>query len=263
MRLSALAEHLRARGLRVVTAGDWINRGSGAFAPRGVVIHHTGPWSTVQGMVDLCIRGRADLPGPLCQVVLAPDGTCHVVAAGRANHAGAGGWKGLGGNGSVAGIEAVHSGAKGTPWPADQRAAYPRAAAAICELIGAPADMVCAHREWAPNRKTDPVNIDMHTFRLEVAAFLAEWSRPAVPMEVPPMVEVPYEIVGKVVAHLKAPGGGVWVLTEPGAIYAFDCDDKGAPSRHDYWGDRKARRLEPLGEGYSVIASDASHYDYP
>lgn len=178
MRLTNLDGRLRDRGLTVVTHGNWLERGSLVFHPRGVVCHHTGPWSTVQGMVDLCINGRPDLPGPLCQVVLAPDGICHLVAGGRANHAGAGGWRNLTGNSMVVGIEAIHSGAEGVRWPDAQYQAFVRCSAAICELLGVSADMVAAHREWAPRRKTDPVGLDMDRFRHEVAVLLDLWRAP-------------------------------------------------------------------------------------
>ena len=36
----------------------------------------------------MCVNGRPDLPGPLAHVVIGYDGVCHVIAAGRANHAG-------------------------------------------------------------------------------------------------------------------------------------------------------------------------------
>jgi hypothetical protein len=261
MRLTGLPEELRRRGLVVVTHGEWRKLGSSSFDPKGVVIHHTGPWKTVQGMVDLCIRGRSDLAGPLCQVLLGPDGTCHIIASGRANHAGEGSWRGLHGNSSVVGIEAVHAGLQGVPWPEAQRKVFPRAAAAICELIAAPADMVCAHREWT-TRKPDPVSIDMTTFRLQVAALLAEWARPPVEMKVSPRMN--FAVIGNVVDALKAPGGGVWVLTDIGAVYAFECDDIDAPNRHpEYWQPSyRAARLEPLGEGYTVVRDNGSRYDY-
>jgi len=86
---------------------------------------------------------------------------------------------------------------------------------------------------------------------------------PSTLMEVPPMINPPIEIAGRVVAVLKAPGGGVWMLTEPGAVYAWECPDRGAPNRHpEYWANRKAARLEPFGDGYTVVASDGARYDY-
>lgn len=95
-------------------------------------------------------------------------------------------------------------------------------------------------------------------------AKIAQLERPPPPMEVPPRMSPPIQIAGLVVDVLKAPDGGVWMLTDVGAIYAWECADKGAPNRHpDYWGTRKAARLEPLGEGYTVVSSDGARYDYP
>lgn len=264
MRLTTMPERLRDRGLTVVTHGAWATLGSATFHPRGVVCHHTGPWKTVPGMVQLCINGRSDLPGPLCQVVLAPDGACHVIAAGRANHAGPGGWAGLVGNTNVVGIEAIHSGALGAAWPAVQLAAFTRCAAAICELLGITEDMVCGHKEWAPARKVDPVGLDMAEFRYDVAEHLAAWAPPPTPMEVPPMF-TPFTVAAPIVGTLKAPGGGVWMLDEGGHVYGLE----GAvvtdmPARHpEYWQPSfKARRLEPLGAGFTVVRDNGSRYDY-
>lgn len=95
-----LADRLRAAGVKVVEYDGWKLRGSDTFNPKGVLAHHTGPGS-VDALVRLCVNGRSDLPGPLDQVVLAPDGTAYVIAAGRSNHAGAGSWRGLSGNTSL------------------------------------------------------------------------------------------------------------------------------------------------------------------
>ena len=183
MQATWIADKLVERGLDVVEYRGWETRarpGGPPFNPRGVVCHHTGLWSTIDGMVKLCINGRADLPGPLCHVVLDPDGTCHVIAAGRANHAGAGNWRGLSGNSSVLGIEAIHSGSRATPWPPVQVEAFVRCAAALADGIGAEPIMVCGHKEWTPS-KIDPVTLDMGDFRAGVAELLTEWRNPAVP----------------------------------------------------------------------------------
>jgi hypothetical protein len=172
-----IADKLLERGLDVIECRGWETRarpGGPPFNPRGVVCHHTGPWSTIDGMVKLCINGRSDLPGPLCHVVLDPDGTCHVIAAGRANHAGAGNWRGLSGNSSVLGIEAIHSGNRTTPWPPVQVEAFVRCAAALADGIGAEPIMVCGHKEWTPS-KIDPVTLDMGEFRAGVGEFLTDW----------------------------------------------------------------------------------------
>jgi hypothetical protein len=93
-----------------------------------------------------------------------------VVAAGYCNHAGAGGWKGLSGNGSVIGVEAENDGI-GEPWPQVQLDSYTRGVAAVCEHKDWPAGMVCGHKEWTP-QKIDPAGVDMDWFRSEVARHL-------------------------------------------------------------------------------------------
>lgn len=204
-----LADALQDAGLDVVQYVGWETRGGFTFHPGGLVIHHTGPWKTVKGMVDLCVNGRAGLPGPLCQVVLDPAGTCHVIAAGRANHAGPGSWKGLTGNGTVLGIEAIHDGQPTTPWPAAQLAAYKQAAATIIRGLGVGPEMVCGHREWAPLRKVDPAGINLDVFRADVAALLAP------PKEVKPMSNAPFA------SMLVHPAGGYLEIGEDGGVFAW------------------------------------------
>lgn len=96
-----------------------------------------------------------------------------------------------------------------------------------------------------------------------VRLLLASPPPPPVVKEVIPMYHPPIPIESPVVATLKAPKGGLWMLCENGAIYAWECPDYGAPSRHpEYWASRRAARLEPLGEGYVVISSEGSRYEY-
>lgn len=167
-----LADALRAEGVRVVENPGWDERGSPTFSPRGVICHHTaGPARGDAPSLNVCINGRPGLPGPLCQVVLARSGTAHVIASGRANHAGLGGWRGLEGNTSVLGIEGENTGT-GEPWPPVQYEAYVRCVAALCRKLQLPVGMVCGHKEWAPKRKIDPAGIDMTKFRADVLARL-------------------------------------------------------------------------------------------
>lgn len=177
-----IADAARAAGLTVVEVDGWRERGSSTFNPRGLVCHHTaGPAAGGDAPSLRTVRdGRSDLPGPLSQFVLGRSGTVYVVAAGRANHAGAGGWKGLSGNTSVFGIEAENNGSQ--PWPAVQLDAYRRLAAALARGARFGAEFVCGHKEWAPRRKPDPHSIDMAAFRARVAALLGA---AAPPSEVP------------------------------------------------------------------------------
>ena len=178
-----LPDALRSEGVTVVEHPGWQTRGNATFTPRGVVCHHTaGPARGDAPSLGTCVTGRPDVPGPLCHVVLARSGTAIVIASGRANHAGKGGWRGLVGNTAVFGIEAEHTGNPRDPWPAAQIDAYHRVVAAMCRggagVAPIPVGMVCAHREWAPGRKIDPKGIDMTKFRADVLARLGNVSPP-------------------------------------------------------------------------------------
>jgi peptidoglycan hydrolase-like protein with peptidoglycan-binding domain len=173
-RLTWLPTVLKDAGLRVAECDGWPNRGVGEIGTvRGLMCHHTGgPASGNMPSLNVLIHGRADLRGPLCQLGLGRDGTFYVIAAGRANHAGPGDWRGIrSGNSSFIGIEAENTGRASDPWPSRQLDAYCRGAAAILEHIGASEDMCCGHKEYArpPGRKGDPHTLDMNAFRTNVA----------------------------------------------------------------------------------------------
>ncbi|MBC9032228.1 N-acetylmuramoyl-L-alanine amidase [Sphingomonas sp. JC676] len=175
--LTWLPEVLEAAGLKVAETENWRSRGRAEMGRvRGVMCHHTatpGHFDKNMPTLDLLIRGRSDLAGPLAQLGLGRDGTFYVVAAGRANHAGAGNWEGITtGNSSFIGIEAENSGRD--PWPDVQMDAYRRGVAAILKRIGAGASMCCGHKEYAlpAGRKPDPT-FDMALFRRDVSDLLA------------------------------------------------------------------------------------------
>src|SRR5207248_3928253 len=82
--LTWLPEVLEGAGLKVAETPDWRTRGRAEMGDvKGVMCHHTG---TTRGgnmpTLDVLIRGRSDLIGPLCQLGLGRDGTYYVVAAG-------------------------------------------------------------------------------------------------------------------------------------------------------------------------------------
>lgn len=176
-----LATAARAEGLRVVEVAGWPTRGSVTFAPKGLVAHHTAGPSTGGDLptMGVLINGRAGLPGPLCNYGLGRSGTVYVIAAGRANHAGKGGWAGLSGNSSVVGIEAENDGKQ--PWPQAQTDAYVKLCTAIARGLGQPVRFGCGHKEWAPNRKPDPHSLNMHQGRRLVEARLGGSPPPAPP----------------------------------------------------------------------------------
>lgn len=163
-----LADIARQAGLVVAEVDGWRERGSTSFNPNGIVCHHTGGAATGDmPSLRVLINGRSDLPGPLCAYGLGRSGKVYVVAAGRANHAGSGGWQGLVGNSSVIGIEAENTG--GQQWPLVQLNAYVTLCAAITKRLSGSPRFTCGHKEWAPGRKVDPYSINMTSFRTAIA----------------------------------------------------------------------------------------------
>lgn len=167
MRVTWLGDVLHQAHLQIVPLDGWQGRGRELSTINGVVAHHTAtPSSSPDGSVAKLLRdGRADLPGPLCQLGLDRQGRFWMICDGKGNHNGYGMW----GNQSI-GIEAFNDG-KGEPWPAVQLDAYVKGSAAILRHLKLNEGHVLAHRETDP-RKPDPVGVDMDEFRRKVAALL-------------------------------------------------------------------------------------------
>ena len=177
--MTRIPSDLARFGLRVELVPGWETRGSSAFAPAAVTCHWTaGPKNAAdksRPSLNVVVNGRPGIPGPLCNIYLARDGTCVIVAAGRANHAGVGGFRGLVGNSAVYGIEA-ESGGDGD-WTKAQNKVYPILVAALLSGIGRDASWAHGHHEWAPSRKIDIRDI-MPTVRAEAARVLANGGPP-------------------------------------------------------------------------------------
>lgn len=182
-----LPQILRSYGLKVVEVPGWKTRGrpasTGTFAPAGVLCHHTATSvrSSLTSVLNLLVRGRSDLPGPLCQLSLGRDGTVYVVAAGRANHAGkakpAGTMSGGDGNSLYIGIEAQNDGV-GEKWPTVQYEAYVLLAAVLSvRITHNSANTVLGHKETSYDGKVDPT-FNMSQFRNKVAVKMAEINNP-------------------------------------------------------------------------------------
>ena len=141
---------LQSAGLKVAEVPDWRTRGRAEMGlVRGIIVHHTaGSANGNMPSLDLLVRGRPDLKGPLAQLGLGRDGTFYVIAAGRANHAGPGKWSGITtGNSSFIGIECENTGHDSDPWPKVQLEALQRGCAAILGRIKTDGSMVCGHKE--------------------------------------------------------------------------------------------------------------------
>ncbi len=186
-----MQQRLLDAGLKVAEVPGWQSHGRAEMGTvRGVMVHHTaGPRGGNMPTLNTLMHGRPDLRGPLCNVGLGRDGTFYLVGAGRANHAGAGDWKGVTtGNSSFIGIEAENTGtADDMPWPPVQRDALVRGCAALLGHAGRGADWVVGHREYAlpAGRKPDPL-IDLHALRRDVGTALAgAWHASLIPSAEP------------------------------------------------------------------------------
>ena len=170
MRDTGIADRLRDAGLVVEEQPGWQTRGSALFAPRAVMWHHT---ASAMGRnlpsLNIVTNGRPDLTGPLCHVLTGRDNCNVVIAAGRANHAGAGSWNGSSvGNSAYWGVEVENVGTTAEPWRPDQ---LQNVAEVTAALIGYNAALVadcCMHKEWAPRRKIDMHSVSGNEMRARV-----------------------------------------------------------------------------------------------
>jgi hypothetical protein len=169
--LTDLADVCRRSGLKVVEIDGWASRGYAGQSlvdVAGVLWHHTATGRAAFASSDaptlgMCVNGRSDLPGPLCNLVLGRSGTVYVVAAGVANHAGVGSAPGIptdAGNHYLIGIEMESSGVTPWDWTPEQIDAAPRLGAALESgyLQGRPEDLrlQLAHFEYSSAGKIDP-----------------------------------------------------------------------------------------------------------
>jgi peptidoglycan hydrolase-like protein with peptidoglycan-binding domain len=147
------------------------------------MLHHTASSarSGDSGALGICINGRSDLPGPLCNLHVSRSGVITVVSLNLANHAGKGSRRVLdetkrgvapsgdarargltddvGGNGYYIGVEIENDGV-GEQATAQQIDAIIRMSAAICRLQGWPAEKIVLHREWSKRKPDHALRLD-------------------------------------------------------------------------------------------------------
>lgn len=178
LRMLWLPGVLRAAGLRVSEISGWQSRGhdnDGDFTPRAAMLHHDGSGiGDSPAALDWLLSGFNSSSDTNYDAQLWVDraGVWHIIAAGRAQHAGIGlGWGAIpanAGNQFSLGVETDHT--DGESWPPAQLAAVRAGMAAICTARGwDPATAVVGHKEYAPGRKSDPAGVDMRAFRGQVA----------------------------------------------------------------------------------------------
>lgn len=178
--ISWLADVLRSAGVSVVAEGDWVNRRvAGSFEPIGVLWHHTAARSSAANpapALGTVINGRPELQGPLCHALVDYHGVFHLIAGGRANHAGAARASGPipagDGNTMLIGWEIDYAGDQ--PTGADQQMtaaqyeASVRATAAVLNRLGRDASYARGHRETSTTGKIDPSFVDLEAMRADV-----------------------------------------------------------------------------------------------
>lgn len=240
---SNTAEILRAAGLKVVEHDGWKTRGHGNFNPVGVLCHHTatGTNSSVSNVINLLIKGRPDLQGPIANIGLDRDGRVHLVAARMAYHAGKAKKSGTmaansNGNRVYIGIEAMNSGT-GEKWNKEMYDAYVLLCAVLSvKITGNSAETVRGHKETSVTGKIDPFgptpyegSFDMNKFRSRVAAKMKELKSGK--------VDVPSPAKPKVTSHKR------WATKVTGVYETIN--------------GKKIRNLAP-GESFMVIDGSGS-----
>lgn len=185
-----LATILRAAGLTVVEHDGWKTRGRPtylSFAPTGAMLHHdasaAGPSPTLANYIAVVGRPPGT-PPPLSQLWVSKRGVWHVLAAGRANHAGTGsGWgniKANTGNSATLGVEWDHT--TGESVTQEEYNSLVTGFAAIFKARGWNVDKnLPGHKEYAAGRKIDPAGVDMSKFRAAVKARQKTLGRPSTP----------------------------------------------------------------------------------
>ena len=233
-----LADVLRAQkpALKVRELDGWLQSGHGDYRSLwGVMIHHTG---NARESAESIRRGRPDLPGPLSNLHISPNGTVTVVAAGVCWHAGAGDYPGLpanNGNWHLIGIECAWpmdtsigpATAGREPWPDAQMDAMIGSVAAILSRLGFDASRVISHKEWGARAqgKWDPGGVNMRTFRARVTEVQRGNYSPTAPTGQTPtgvedMASVPQEQWDRVYRELttKLPSRSIYRTPGEGAI---------------------------------------------
>lgn len=254
MAISWLADVLTEAGVEFVEEGDWQNRSAGPeFDPIGVLWHHTaGPVTSADNpnpSLDICINGRSDLPGPLCQALVDFNGVFHLIAANRANHAGESGGSGPipagDGNTLMVGWEIDYAGDQsGTGGPQQEMSpaqyqASLKATAAVLKRLGRDAQHARGHRETSTSGKIDPSFCDLDVMRDDVAALLP-----------PPPAGTPFQtwVAGDVYPEPNTSKAAVG-SAEPGTIYV-ECQAEGEEvTAHGYTNNLWAKISSPV-EGY-------------
>jgi hypothetical protein len=181
VRLLGLPDALREFDLEPVLSAGWETRGLEFDDDPIITLRHwtAGAITGKSPSLRIVTFGRPDLKGPLATVLQERTGgsgldRVHVIASGRANHAGEGSWQGVtSGNRRGTGNEIEWAGPH-EAFPVNRIETSERIAAALLSLSKyQDGKHACEHREYAlpPGRKID-TNLNGDTFRLRVHELL-------------------------------------------------------------------------------------------
>lgn len=257
--LTWLADELRAAGLPVVEVEGWKTRGAVSrtqgrkFEPIGQLWHHsadvarTGAADVADdaGLIGLITNGRggsSPLAGPLYNVHFTRVPEVHIIAAGRANHAGRGSWPGVpkdSGNTTLVGLNLENDGL-GEDYTPEQLSVALMASAVIARRLEHDAAAIAMHREYSSEGKPDPAGIEGPWWRSEVAQRL-DTAAPA-PRPQPSEEDVMHPVLicyhaGRK-GHFLVEGSTVRPVKTPAdlAIYRAQCKlEANQPERQRRW----------------------------
>lgn len=163
---------LKNEGLTVVEHKGWRTRGLSTvlrWEPKSIVWHHDASAKGDSPGVPNYMISNFKSAG--AQIWVDRKGRWHLVAAGRAAHAGKT-LKGKPTNFNSIGIETDHT--VGEDWPAEQLASLRQGTAALLKYMGSSTSKLEFHKTICspPGRKVDPHGLDLGTERARVAALM-------------------------------------------------------------------------------------------
>lgn len=183
--ITDMADVLRGAGIPVVELPGWKNTGEtdGPFNPIGILFHHDAMGlhnSNVPSYMSQNGNNGSQVwigyyDGQTPSVVL--------MAAGRKWHAGLG--QGYGdippnsGNSLMIGVETDYTGSG--PWPQELIDLVFKATAVIKQHYGFNTSNCCGHKEYAPDRKIDPANVDLDAWRAQLSGNVPVVVHPTTP----------------------------------------------------------------------------------
>jgi hypothetical protein len=234
--MKTLPEALNSFGVKWTGVPGWEAR-TRPYARKweGVMGHHTAMNLRRVGeqrQIDVCVKGRSTVPGPLYNILVGRD-TAYILAAGYCNHAGRGmsevlnlTKKGIApsgparsagdmtGNAYYFSVSLMNDGVE-EPLYSTQVDAFVGATAAVLRLNGWGAERYVAHKEWT-SRKVDP----REDFRELIAERLMLFEASQAPPPNTPVSPGPQFIrMPNAVASESSPRGGAYLLGSDGGIF--------------------------------------------